>query len=107
MSGSARSITVHELKSVLDDPAGQALVVDVREPWEYAGGHVPGARPVPLAAVPARIGDLPSDRPVYLVCAVGGRSGQAAAYLARLGLDAVNVEGGTDEWVAAGYPVER
>lgn len=107
MSGSARSITVHELKSVLDDPAGEALVVDVREPWEYAGGHVPGAHPVPLAAVPARIGDLPADRPIYLVCAVGGRSGQAAAYLAGLGLDAVNVEGGTDEWVAAGYPVER
>jgi rhodanese-related sulfurtransferase len=38
---------------------------------------------------------------------VGGRSGQAAEYLSRLGVDAVNVEGGTDEWVRAGYPVER
>lgn len=107
MSGSTRSITVHDLKAVLAGPGERPVVVDVREPWEYAEGHVPGARPVPLATVPARAGDLPTDRPVYLICAVGARSGQAAAYLARLGLEAVNVEGGTSEWLAAGYPVEH
>ena len=100
-----RSVTVHELKALLDD--GTVLVVDVREPWEFAEGHLPGARPVPLATVPALVGDLPPDQPVYLVCAVGGRSGQAAAYLAQRGVDAVNVEGGTQEWVAAGYAVQR
>ena len=104
-----RSVSVHELKAVLD--AGDALVVDVREPWEYVGGHVPGARSAPLASVPALLGDLLGDlsagAPVYLVCAVGGRSAHAAAFLARQGHDAVNVEGGTDAWVAAGYPVER
>ena len=100
-----RSVTVHELKALLDD--GTVLVVDVREPWEFAEGHLPGARPVPLATVPALVGDLPLDQPVYLVCAVGGRSGQAAAYLAQRGVDAVNVEGGTQEWVAAGYAVQR
>lgn len=122
-----RTVSVHDLKAALDVSGGERvgrdssvagsdvggvigedlLVVDVREPWEYAEGHVPGALPMPLATVPARAGELPVERPIYLVCAVGGRSGQAAAYLSRLGLDAVNVEGGTDGWIAAGYPVER
>jgi rhodanese-related sulfurtransferase len=100
-----RSITVHELKNVVEQGDGQ--VVDVRELWEYAQGHVPGARLVPLAQVPALVGDLPTDEPVYLVCAVGSRSGQAAQFLSQHGIDAVNVDGGTGDWLAAGYPVER
>lgn len=100
-----RGVSVHDLKSALE--GGDPVVVDVREPWEYAEGHVPGALPMPLATVPQRAGELPTDQPVYVVCAVGARSGQAAAYLTRLGLAAVNVEGGTGEWLAAGYPVER
>ncbi len=100
-----RTVSIHDLKTVLD--AGAADVVDVREPAEYAAGHVPGARLVPLATVPQAAGELPTDRPVYLVCQSGARSGQAAAFLARQGVDAVNVDGGTGDWVAAGYPVER
>ena len=99
-----RSVSVADLKSVLE--AGEAVVIDVREPWEYAEGHVPGARLAPLATVPTLVGDLPTDVPVYLVCAVGGRSGQAAVYLSQHGVDAVNVDGGTQEWVAAGFPVQ-
>ncbi len=99
-----RSVSVHDLKATLED--GPAVVVDVREPWEFAEGHVPGARLHPLATVPTLVGDLTTDEPVYLVCAVGGRSGQAATFLAAHGVDAVNVEGGTQEWVAAGYSIE-
>lgn len=100
-----RSVSIHDLKTALD--GGDAAVVDVREPEEFAAGHVPGARLVPLGTVPAVATDLPTDRPVYLVCQSGGRSAQAAAYLAQRGVDAVNVDGGTGDWVAAGYPVER
>ncbi len=99
-----RTVTVHELKGVLDE--GGAVVVDVREPDEYAQGHVPGARLAPLHTVPSLVGELPLDQPVYLVCAVGGRSAQAAAFLAQHGVDAVNVDGGTRDWQEAGYPVE-
>ena len=99
-----RSVSVADLKSVLE--AGAAVVIDVREPWEYAEGHVPGARLAPLATVPTLVGDLPTDVPVYLVCAVGGRSGQAAVYLSQHGVDAVSVDGGTQEWVAVGFPVQ-
>ena len=96
-----RSITVHQLKDVLAQ--GEALVVDVREPWEFAEGHVPGARPVPMSQAPTLVGTLPTDQPVYLVCAVGARSGQVAAWLGQQGYDTVNVDGGTQEWVTAGY----
>jgi len=99
-------VSIHDLWAVID-AGGTAPIIDVREPVEYAAGHVPGARLVPLSTVPQLVGDLPVDRPVYLVCQVGARSAQAAQFLARHGVDAVNVEGGTGDWVAAGYPVER
>lgn len=110
-----RSITVQQLKAAID--AGEvggdatssegALLVDVREPYEFASGHVPGAELAPMQTVPGLVQALPTDRPVYLVCATGNRSGQAADYLAGFGIDAVNVEGGTADWLRAGYPVER
>jgi rhodanese-related sulfurtransferase len=83
-----------------------AVVVDVREPDEYVHGHVPGAVSMPLGTVPARHPELPRDQPVYLVCAVGARSMQAAMYLSRLGYDVRNVAGGTSDWISAGLPLE-
>ncbi|HSI94015.1 MAG TPA: rhodanese-like domain-containing protein [Jiangellaceae bacterium] len=96
-------VTVHELAAAAE--AGE-LVVDVREPVEYAYAHVPQAVLMPLGTVPARHPELPRDRPIYLVCAVGARSMQAAMYLSRLGYDVRNVAGGTHDWIAAGLPVE-
>lgn len=97
-------VSVHDLKAALE---GDVVLIDVREPVEYAAGHVPGAEPIPLMSVPARLAEIPADRRVYVVCAVGARSAQAAGFLAARGYDAVNVAGGTQGWVAAGYPVER
>ena len=103
-----RSVTVQELKAAIDaGELAEGELVDVREEWEFEQGRVPGARLVPMMSVPGSLGELPTDRPVYLVCAVGARSAQVAQYLTQQGLDAVNVQGGTDEWVRAGYPVER
>jgi rhodanese-related sulfurtransferase len=83
-------------------------VLDVRTPEEYAGGHVPGARNVPVEAVDALAGDLrAAGSDVVLVCASGGRSARAARSLAAQGVRAVNVLGGTQAWVAAGYEVAR
>ena len=100
-----RSISVQDLKPFVDAAAVQ--VVDVREPSEYAEGHVPGAVSMPLATVPVRFAEIDRDRPVHLVCAVGGRSAQAAQYLDEQGFDTVNVTGGTGDWVTAGFPVDR
>ena len=85
--------------------ADGALVVDVREDDEYTDGHVSGAIHIPLGTVPDRFGELPADRPIYVVCAKGGRSGRAAQFLIAQGLDATNVAGGTLAWIESGRPV--
>ncbi len=98
-------VTVAQLAAILaSDPT--TPVVDVRNPDEYAAGHVPGALLMPLHTVPVRVQDLPRDRPVYLVCHSGGRSAQATAWLTQQGYEVVNVLGGTGAWAAAGYRVE-
>jgi rhodanese-related sulfurtransferase len=87
--------------------ADGALVIDVREPSEYAEGHVPGVRPVPLGALPDHVAELPRDQPVYVICAHGVRSLSAAQYLARAGIDARSVAGGTSAWEASGRRMTR
>jgi len=83
------------------------VLIDVREDDEYADGHIPGARHVPLGEVVDRQTDFPSDSTFYVVCAMGGRSARAVEFLRSSGLDAVNVTGGTQEWIASGRGVER
>jgi len=99
-----RDIDVAALKAALERPV---LLVDVRTPAEFASGHVPGAKNVPIDELDARLGELgaPGD-PVYVICQSGGRSARASASLAEKGYPAVNVTGGTGAWRAAGYPVE-
>ncbi|MEU8801026.1 rhodanese-like domain-containing protein [Spirillospora sp. NPDC048819] len=82
-----------------------ALVVDVRDRHEYAGGHVPGARLMPMGEVRARLVELEGRRPVYVICASGNRSLLAARWMAAAGIDARSVAGGTAAWVRAGGPV--
>lgn len=84
-----------------------AVVIDVREPFEYAEGHVPGAHLTPLAQLPERVADLPRSEPVYVICASGNRSLAAAGFLARQGVTAYSVAGGTGAWLRAGRPIER
>ena len=81
------------------------LVVDVREVDEYADGHVAGAVLMPLATVPDKVDELPTDQPFLVICAMGGRSGRAVQFLRAQGLDATNVAGGTRAWTDSGRPV--
>jgi rhodanese-related sulfurtransferase len=85
--------------------AGAALV-DVRELDEWHAGRVPGVPVVPLSELDARVGDLPPGRPLHLICRSGGRSLRAAEYLSSLGIECVNVAGGTLAWIDAGFDVE-
>lgn len=93
-------ITVDELDALLAE--GDIELVDVREPSEFAQAHVPGARLVPLGTIHTALGELPRDRRLYIVCAVGARSAAAAEFLVEQGFDAVNVAGGTRAWLASG-----
>jgi rhodanese-related sulfurtransferase len=85
--------------------AGEALLLDVREHEEWAGGHAPDAVHVPMGEL--RQDTVPRDRPVLVVCRVGGRSAAVASALAQLDYDVRNVTGGMLAWSAAGLPVLR
>ena len=82
-----------------------AIVVDVREPGEYVGGHVPGATLVPMGQLSSRVHELPKDTAVYLICASGNRSLAMTSFLVRAGYDAYSVTGGTGAWAQAGHPI--
>jgi rhodanese-related sulfurtransferase len=85
--------------SQVDD---DAYLLDVREPDEWAAGHAPGAHHVPMMEIPARMGDIPADGDVVVVCRSGGRSGQVVSYLLGQGWDNVrNLDGGMQSWAAA------
>ena len=85
--------------------ADGAAVVDVREPGEYVGGHVPGALLMPMAHLASRAEQLDRSRPVYVICATGNRSKAMANLLARAGFDARSVDGGTSAWIRSGRPM--
>jgi len=87
-----------------------AHVIDVREVDEFAGGHLPEARNVPLAKLADRISEIEKfkDTPVIVCCASGMRSAKACGELAKLGFAKVHsLAGGVDAWVGAGYPIKK
>lgn len=87
-----------------------AVIVDVREVGEFAEGHLPEARNIPVAKLADRINELEKfkDKPIILCCASGMRSGKACSELKKHGFDKLyNLAGGVDAWVGAGYPVKK
>jgi rhodanese-related sulfurtransferase len=86
------------------------ILVDVREVDEYEEGHLPGAVNIPLSQFTDRYTEIPQDKAVLLVCKLGGRSMQAAQFMATQDKgypELVNLDGGTMDWIAAGNPVEK
>lgn len=87
-----------------------ALVLDVRENQEFAAGHVPNARHIPLGQLGSRLSELEKfkGRPVVVVCRSGTRSGRACAVLRKNGFEQVyNLGGGMTAWEQANMPVEK
>jgi glyoxylase-like metal-dependent hydrolase (beta-lactamase superfamily II)/rhodanese-related sulfurtransferase len=102
--------TVPRVKEIdvdtLERRSEEAIVLDVREPEEYAQGHVPGAINLPQADLASGLGELPQDTPLILICRSGARSLRAAQFLRQVGLEKLlNVQGGTLAWRAAGKPL--
>jgi rhodanese-related sulfurtransferase len=87
------------------DPLPEDLtVLDVREPVEWAYGHIEGAVHIPLSELVERVKEIPEGR-TLVVCKVGGRSAQAVAYLNEHGHKAFNLHGGMVDWADAGRPL--
>ncbi|MDP9238976.1 MAG: rhodanese-like domain-containing protein [Chloroflexota bacterium] len=100
-------VDVAEAKGMLEDDG--VVVIDVREPHEYQAGHLPDATLIPVNSVFARREELPKDKKIVFVCAVGQRSALAAEMAAAAGLPAdhlYTLDGGTDAWRKAGETIE-
>ena len=101
----------------VSDVAGDASILDVREPDEWAAGHAPGAIHIPLGELPDRLSELAelaelSDvladsggGTVAVTCRGGGRSSRAVAWLTEQGYAVANLDGGMKAWQAAGKPM--
>lgn len=93
----------------LDQLPDDAHILDVREDFEWAAGHIDGAVHIPMNSVPNRVTYetdlLAADQRTYVICAMGGRSGQVTAWLVQNGHDAVNIAGGMHAWADAGRPM--
>lgn len=82
----------------------EVQLLDVREPYEWAAGHIDGAVHVPMGELAARQDELAKDRTIVAVCRSGNRSGQVVAALRGAGYDAENLDGGMQQWARADLP---
>ena len=102
------TIDVTEAERRLREDPDRPILLDVREMGEFVDVRAPGAALLPTSTFMSRVDELPADRPLLVVCHVGGRSAAVAGYLIREGrADVVNVAGGMDAWERAGLPVRR
>lgn len=92
---------VRTAQSRLDD----ALFLDVREPYEWAAGHIEGALHIPIGAIAERFEEIPRTGEVIVVCQIGQRSALVADFLTQQGYAAHNMEGGLEAWVSCGFSV--
>jgi hydroxyacylglutathione hydrolase len=101
-TGPVREVDLNELEARSVD----VVLLDVREPQEFANGHVPGALNLPQADLATRLSEVPRDRPIYFICQGGFRSLRAAQFLNQMGFrNVASVNGGTESWRAAMKPL--
>ncbi len=105
LPGAVPSIDVTEADRRLRDDPDRPVLLDVREVSEFETVRAPGALLIPMSTFQARVDDVPTDRPILVICHTGGRSAAVTGFLARSGrTDVVNVAGGMEAWANAGLP---
>lgn len=82
------------------------ILIDVRTPEEFVGGHIPGAVNISVDQLAQRLSEIPKDKPVVLYCRSGNRSNQAAQILERAGYSQIYDLGGIITWAQQGYPIQ-
>lgn len=96
-------VTPQETKTLLD--SGDAVVVDVREPYEREAGHIEGTRHIELERLSSQAATLPKDQKIVFHCRLGARSAMAAQAFRASGYDAWSMEGGLVRWDEQGLPI--
>jgi rhodanese-related sulfurtransferase len=102
--------TVQDAHAVLlkGKKAEQFLFLDVRTPGEYADGHVPGAKNIPVQALAERLADVPKEGKVFVYCESGVRSTKATKMLVDAGFkNIINMKASMRGWRGAGFEIER
>ena len=92
------NLSPEDLSNRLEQKPDELLLLDVRTEEEFAAGHIEGSLNLPLHELQARFENLPKDRDIVTICAVGMRSANAALFLKDKGYDAFNLEGGLINW---------
>jgi rhodanese-related sulfurtransferase len=98
------AVNVDDLPADLST-ADAPLLVDVREPDEWSAGHIDGALHIPMGELAARLGEVPKEQDVVVVCRSGRRSAAVTTYLAQGGWQARNLTDGMVAWAARGRPM--
>jgi len=105
LPGTLPTVDVIEADRRLRDDPDRPVLLDVRELDEFAAVRAPDVLHIPMSKFQTRIGDVPEDRPVLVICHTGGRSAAVTGFLLRTGrADVANVAGGMDAWAKAGLP---
>ncbi len=96
-----------EAHSILEGDAEGTVAVDVRRDDEWVTGHISGAVHIPIDDLPDRIDEVPRDKKVLFICAMGVRSGLACEVAFSMGYDPTNlynIDDGTPAWIAGNHP---
>ena len=100
-----RSLTPHEVADLQSKSGTAVILLDVREPWEYARAHLPDCLHIPMDDLRERLDELHPEQTYVVVCHHGNRSQQVAAFLEASGFkQVINLQGGIDAWAACLAP---
>jgi rhodanese-related sulfurtransferase len=100
----AYELTPTQVREALE--TGDVVLIDVREPYEWEAGRIPGATHIELERLASRADEVPTDRPIVFQCRLGLRSAMAMQAFRASGWDAYHMGGGITRWVREGLPIE-
>lgn len=93
---SYENVQPQQVKEMMNDK--DVVVIDVRENYEYASGHIKNAKLMPLGSLPSSAASLDKSKKIVVVCASGGRSASASNFLGKQGFKIYNMVGGMMNW---------
>lgn len=96
---SYKNVTESEVKEMMKEK--NTVIIDVRESYEYASGHIKGAKLIPLGSLANRYSEIDKNKNVVVVCASGARSARAAGLLGKQGFNVSNLVGGMMRWTGS------